>query len=126
MCVYLIIDEMERLSPPAEKRAKTGTHTSPLGKSSAQTSGNCSANRSMPSSSHRSLTTDPSNVQEKFLQAQPYSFFLTRVVGIKDKYNAAYVMDIKGKSFDTYQSVFHMTLSLHLLCTFQCIFVVIE
>lgn len=101
VCEYAVTDEIGRLSPPAEKRAKTGSHSSSMAKSSDQTTGDCSANRSTPSSSHRSVITDPRNVGEKFLQAQPYSFFLTHVVGIKDKYNAAYVMDIKGKSFDT-------------------------
>ncbi|KAL4238825.1 tyrosyl-DNA phosphodiesterase 1 [Mactra antiquata] len=38
---------------------------------------------------------NPQTINEKFLQAQPYSFFLTKVSGISDKYNNTYAMDIK-------------------------------
>ena len=45
----------------------------------------------------RSPPRTPKTIRNKFSQAQPYSFFLTRVSGIADKFNSSFVMDIKGK-----------------------------
>ena len=44
----------------------------------------------------RSPPRTPKTIRDKFSQAQPYSFFLTRVSGIADKFNSSFVMDIKG------------------------------
>ncbi|XP_052269374.1 tyrosyl-DNA phosphodiesterase 1-like isoform X3 [Dreissena polymorpha] len=43
----------------------------------------------------RSSIVNPKTVSEKLEQAQPYSFFLNRVVGLDGKYNSAFVLDIK-------------------------------
>ena len=76
-----------RDSPPA-KKVKVGLSlTAP------------SRSRS-PSPRAKSPPRTPKTVGDKFSQAQPYSFFLTRVSGIADKYNSSFVMDIKGNNIN--------------------------
>ena len=50
-------------------------------------------------------TSAPRNLSEKYQQAQPYSFFLTKVSGIDDKYNSSHAMDIKGTIITMYYAV---------------------
>ena len=41
---------------------------------------------------------DEKAIRKKYKEGQPFSFFLTQVKGIEDKYNSSFAFDISGKS----------------------------